>query len=42
MDAWLRPDPSNLSAQYAILVDPIDAYYQHEIAQKGSGEDEDV
>lgn len=34
IDAWLEPDPSHLSAMYAILDDPIDAYYQHELPQK--------
>ena len=32
IEAWLNPDPKNLSASYAILDDPIDAYYQHEMA----------
>lgn len=41
VDAWLDPNPKDLGAQYAILKDPIDAYYQHEIVQKGSeAEDE--
>lgn len=34
IDAWLEPDSKNLSAMYAILDDPIDAYYQHELAKK--------
>jgi putative SOS response-associated peptidase YedK len=34
IDAWLEPDPHNLSAMLAILDDPIDAYYQHEIPAK--------
>lgn len=43
LGAWLDPDPKNLHAQYAILEDPIDAYYQHQIVTKGldaEGEDE--
>ncbi|WP_233842305.1 SOS response-associated peptidase family protein [Dyella sp. 2HG41-7] len=35
LDAWLDPDPKNLGAQYAILEDPIGAFYQHQIVQKG-------
>lgn len=31
IDAWLEPDSGHLSAMYAILDDPIDAYYQHEL-----------
>lgn len=34
IDAWLEPNPAHLSAMYAILDDPIDAYYQHEIREK--------
>ena len=34
IDAWLEPDPTNLSAMYAILDDPIDAYYQHELSPR--------
>lgn len=34
IDAWLEPDPGHLSAMYAILDDPIDAYYQHELPEK--------
>ncbi|AIF46372.1 SOS response-associated peptidase family protein [Dyella japonica] len=34
IDAWLKPDPGQLSAMYAILDDPIDAYYQHELPEK--------
>lgn len=41
LDAWLDPDPKNLSAQYAILEDPIDAYYQHQIVTKGFDADGD-
>jgi putative SOS response-associated peptidase YedK len=33
IDAWLEPDPHNLSSSYAILDDPLDAYYQHELVQ---------
>jgi putative SOS response-associated peptidase YedK len=39
LDAWLDPDPKNLSAQYAILEDPIDAFYQHNIVSKGFDDD---
>lgn len=35
LDAWLDPDPKNLSAQFAILEDPIGAFYQHQIVSKG-------
>ena len=38
IEAWLNPDPKNLSASYAILDDPIDAYYQHELAKKSEEE----
>lgn len=38
LDAWLNPDPRNLSAMYAILDDPIDAYYQHELVDKTAEE----
>jgi putative SOS response-associated peptidase YedK len=34
IDPWLDPDPTNLSSSYAILDDPIDAYYQHELVTK--------
>lgn len=34
VDAWLNPDPSRLGDQLAILDDPIDANYQHELVQK--------
>jgi hypothetical protein len=34
IDAWLEPDPLHLSAMYAVLDDPIDAYYQHELPEK--------
>lgn len=34
IDAWLEPDPAHLSQMYAILDDPIDAYYQHELPKK--------
>lgn len=34
VDAWLHPNPGNLGDQYAILEQPIDAYYQHEIVPK--------
>jgi hypothetical protein len=39
LDAWLDPDPKNLTAQYAILEDPIDAYYQYQIVSKGFDEE---
>ena len=32
VDAWLNPDPRNLAAQYAILDDPDQPYYQYRIA----------
>ncbi|MEP6633580.1 MAG: SOS response-associated peptidase family protein [Luteimonas sp.] len=32
IDAWLNPDPSNLSAQYAILDDRERPYYEHRMA----------
>jgi putative SOS response-associated peptidase YedK len=32
IDAWLNPDPHNLDAQYAILQDPVRAYYEHRMA----------
>jgi putative SOS response-associated peptidase YedK len=38
LDAWLEPDPHNLAASLAILDDPIDAYYQHELVSKGTEE----
>lgn len=31
LDAWLNPDPKNLAPMFAILDDPIDAYYQHDL-----------
>lgn len=34
IDAWLNPDPNHLGDVYAILDDPIDAYYQHELVTK--------
>ena len=34
VDAWLHPDPGHLGDQYAILEDPIDVYYQHELVEK--------
>ena len=39
VDAWLDPDSKNLSAQFAILEDPIDAFYQHQIVSKGFDEE---
>ncbi len=32
IDAWLKPDPENLAAQYAILADRDRPYYEHRIA----------
>jgi putative SOS response-associated peptidase YedK len=32
VDAWLTPDPSNLDAQYAILSDRDEFYYEHRLA----------
>lgn len=39
IDAWLNPDPKNLGKSMAILDDPIDAYYQHELAKKTEEEE---
>jgi putative SOS response-associated peptidase YedK len=32
IDAWLNPDPKNLSAQQAILEDRMRPYYEHRMA----------
>lgn len=32
VDAWLRPEPGNLAAQYAILDDRERPYYEHRLA----------
>jgi putative SOS response-associated peptidase YedK len=32
VDAWLHPDPMNLAAQYAILDDRYQPYYEHRLA----------
>ncbi|MFM0137835.1 SOS response-associated peptidase family protein [Caballeronia grimmiae] len=32
VDAWLNPDPKNLDAMYAILVDKDRPYYEHRLA----------
>jgi len=32
VDAWLKPDPKNLAAQYAILADRVRPYYEHRLA----------
>ena len=32
LDAWLNPDAKRLGEQLSILEDPIDVYYEHEIA----------
>lgn len=32
IDSWLRPDPKNLAAQYAILDDRARPYYEHRLA----------
>ncbi|NID17247.1 SOS response-associated peptidase family protein [Luteibacter yeojuensis] len=37
LDAWLNPDPKHLADQEAILDDPIDAYYQHQLSERGKG-----
>lgn len=37
VDAWLHPDPGNLGDQYAILEDPIDVYFQHELIGREAG-----
>jgi putative SOS response-associated peptidase YedK len=34
LDAWLNPDPKNLTAQLAILDEPVVTYYQHELVKK--------
>ncbi|QNK01501.1 SOS response-associated peptidase family protein [Dyella telluris] len=34
VDAWLAPDPGHLSAMFAILDDPIDAFYEHAVPDK--------
>ena len=33
IDAWLRPDPKNLAAQYAILDDRERPFYEHRLAK---------
>ena len=32
VDAWLNPDPANLPAQYAILDDRVQPFYDHRMA----------
>jgi putative SOS response-associated peptidase YedK len=32
VDAWLNPDPANLPAQYAILDDRVQPFYEHRMA----------
>ncbi len=39
IDAWLEPDPANLSSSCAILDDPLDATYRHELAKKPGDEE---
>lgn len=39
IEAWLNPDPKNLGKSLAILDDPIDAFYQHELAKKSEEEE---
>jgi len=34
LDTWLNPQPGRLADMMAILKDPIDAYYEHQVAQK--------
>ena len=34
LDAWLDPQPGRLADLMAILEDPIDAYYEHEVVEK--------
>ncbi|WP_250624371.1 SOS response-associated peptidase family protein [Pinirhizobacter soli] len=34
LDAWLDPQPGRLADMMAILEDPIDAYYEHEVVEK--------
>lgn len=38
LNGWLQPDPHNLASSYAILDDPVDAYYQHELVSKETQE----
>ena len=38
LDAWLEPDPRNLAASYAILDDPIEAYFHHELVSRETEE----
>jgi hypothetical protein len=32
IDVWLHPDPKNLNASLALLDDPVDVYYERELA----------
>lgn len=41
IDAWLHPDAKHLNAMLAILDDPIDAYYQHDIETKPEDQDDE-
>ena len=34
LEAWLDPQPGRLANQMAILEDPIDAYYEHQVVEK--------
>ncbi|WP_240147801.1 SOS response-associated peptidase family protein [Luteibacter yeojuensis] len=34
LDAWLDPQPGRLADMMAILEDPIDAFYEHEVVQR--------
>lgn len=34
LDAWLDPEPGRLADLMAILEDPIDVYYEHEVVEK--------
>jgi len=38
VDAWLQPDAHNLAPMYAILDDPVDAFYKHELVTKATEE----
>lgn len=38
LDRWLEPVPGRLAEQEAILDDPIDAYYVHELSEKDDAE----
>jgi len=37
LDTWLNPDPEHLAEQEAILDDPIDVYYEHQLSERDNG-----